>query len=153
MGFLKNIAQKAARKSTMYEFERLKNAIQQFPERSVAGIFQVTANLAQALADKLPNPHNVTFAAAMTLPRVNFQGNERLRQDVARLLPILTELEQDSESITTKWGIYFWRVVFMTMLHDELYDDTRKLWKVIKKREKTEKRPLSLLRPIYYKIK
>jgi hypothetical protein len=153
MGFLTSIAQKAARKTTMYEFERLKAAIQQFPERSIGDIFQVTANLAQYLSEKLPNPHNVTFAAALTLPRVNFQENERLRQDVARLLPILTELEQDSENITTKWGIYFWRVVFMTMLHDELYDDARKLWKIIKKREETKGRPLRSLRPIYYKLK
>jgi hypothetical protein len=153
MGFLKNIAQKAARKTTVYEFERLKAAIEQFPERSIGDIFQATANLGKYMAEKLPNPHNVTFTAALTLPRVNFQENERLRQDVARLLPILTELSEDSENITTKWGIYFWRVVFMTMLHDELYDDARKLWKVIKKREKTEGRPLRSLRPIYYKIK
>ena len=50
MGLLKNIATRMARKATMSEFERLKNAIQQFPEKSIGDIFQVTANLAPALS-------------------------------------------------------------------------------------------------------
>ena len=72
----------------------------------------------------------------MTLTRSDFQGDEQIRKDLARLLPILTKLEKDSKDVATEWGIYqwgiyFWRVVLMTMLHDELYDDALKLWKLI----------------------
>jgi hypothetical protein len=158
MGLLKNIATRMARKATMSEFERLKNAIQQFPEKSIGDIFQVTANLAPALSAKLPNPHNVTFDAVMTLTRSDFQGDEQIRKDLARLLPILTKLEKDSKDVATEWdiyqwGIYFWRVVLMTMLHDELYDDALKLWKLIKKREETNGRPLCSQRPAYYQFR
>ena len=158
MGLLKNIANRTARQTAMSDFERLKFAIQQFPEKSIGDIFQVTANLAQALSAKLPDPHNVTFDAAMALTRSDFQGNEQIRKDLARLLPILTKLEKDSKDAPAKWGtyqwgIYFWRVVLMTMLHDELYDDARKLWELIKQREETKGRSLCSMRPSYYQFK
>jgi|TARA_B110000977_G_C11056309_1_gene484209 hypothetical protein len=158
MGLLKNIAKRTARQTAMSDFERLKFAIQQFPEKSIGDIFQVTANLAQALSAKLPDPHNVTFDAAMALTRSDFQGNEQIRKDLARLLPILTKLEKDSKDAPAKWGtyqwgIYFWRVVLMTMLHDELYDDARKLWELIKQREETKGRSLCSMRPSYYQFK
>jgi len=158
MGLLKNIATRAAGQTAMSDFERLKFAIQQFPEKSIAEIFQVTANLAPALSAKLPHPHNVTFDAAMTLTRSDFQANEQIRKDLARLLPILTRLEKDSKEAPTnwgtyQWGIFFWRVVLMTMLHDALYDDAMKLWELIKQREETKGRSLSSLRPSYYQLK
>ena len=158
MKLLKDIAARAERQTAMSDFERLKFAIQQFPEKSIGDIFQVTANLAQALSAKLPDPHNVTFDAAMALTRSDFQGNEQIRKDLARLLPILIKLEKDSKDAPTKWGtyqwgIYFWRVVLMTMLHDELYDDARKLWELIKQREETKGRSLCALRPSYYQLK
>lgn len=158
MKLLKDIAARAERQTAMSDFERLKDAIQHFPEKSIAEIFQVTANLAPALSAKLPHPHNVTFDAAMTLTRSDFQANKQIRKDLARLLSILTKLEKDSKEAPTKWGtyqwgIYFWRVVLMTMLHDELYDDARKLWELIKQREKTKDRSLCSLRPSYYQLK
>ena len=158
MKLLKDIDARAERQTAMSDFERLKDAIQHFPEKSIAEIFQVTANLAPALSTKLPDPHNVTFDAAMTLTRSDFQANKQIRKDLARLLSILTKLEKDSKEAPTKWGtyqwgIYFWRVVLMTMLHDELYDDARKLWELIKQREKTKDRSLCSLRPSYYQLK
>ncbi|MBT4758690.1 MAG: hypothetical protein HOO08_09910 [Opitutae bacterium] len=158
MGLLKNIAKRTARQAAMSDFERLKVAIQQFPEKSIGDIFQVTANLAPALSAKLPDPHNVTFDAAMTLTRGDFKGNEQIREDLGRLLPILTKLEKDSKDAPAnwgayQWGIYFWRVVLMTMLHDELYDDARKLWELIKQREKTKGRSLCSMCPSYYQLK
>jgi hypothetical protein len=112
MGLLKNIAKRTARQTAMSDFERLKFAIQQFPEKSIGDIFQVTANLAQALSAKLPDPHNVTFDAAMALTRSDFQGNEQIRKDLARLLPILTKLEKDSKDAPAKWGTYQWGIYF-----------------------------------------
>ena len=158
MRLLNNIAKRAARQTAMSDFERLQYAIQQFPQKSIGDIFQVTANLASALSAKLPHPHNVTFDAAMTLTRSDFQANEQIRKDLEHLLPILTKLEKDSKDAPTKWGtyawgIFFWRVVLMTMLHDELYADASKLWELIKQREEAKVHSLCSLRPSYYQLK
>jgi hypothetical protein len=158
MGLLKNIAKRTARQAAMSDFEQLKYAIQQFPEKSIGDIFQITANLAPALSAKLPDPHNETFDAVMNLNRSDFQANEQIRKNLALLLPILTKLEKDSKDApknwgSYQWGIYFWRVVLMTMLYDELYDDVKKLWELIKQREKTKGRSLCSMRPCYYQSK
>ena len=155
MGLFQNIAKRVGRSAAKHEFDILRDQIQQLPEESVASLFKVTANTAQNLIDKLPDPRNATFAAALTLPRSTIQDNEQLRKDIALLLPLFTELQKayegaDPDNVFTKWSIWFWRVILMNMLHDELYGRSKKLWKLIKKREGTEGRSLRSMRPKYY---
>jgi hypothetical protein len=150
MGFIQNIAKKAGCKAARRELDALKKATEQFPERSVEGIFQAVANLRPALSENLPQPYNLAFTVAVISPRHDIQEKEQLRKGIALLLPILTDLEQDSEDITTKWAVHFWRVVLMTMLHDELYEEGRQLWKLIAQRIADENHPIASKRPFYY---
>lgn len=131
MRFLKNLAKKAAIKATRNELDGLKHAIGEFPKRSVGGIFQAAANTRSALSEHLPHPCNLYFTVSVTSTRRDLQDKEQIRTGIALLLPELTELERDSDDVITKWAVHFWRVVLMTMLHDELYEEGRNLWNLV----------------------
>jgi hypothetical protein len=131
MGFLKNLANKAAIRATRNELNGLKAAINELPVKPAGDIFLATANLRGALSELLPSPYGQFFSVSVMSPRVDFQNKEQIREGVARLLPELTELERDSNDAMTKWGIYFWRVALMAMLHDELYEEGRSLWLLV----------------------
>lgn len=73
MGFIQNIAKKAGCKAARRELDALKKATEQFPERSVEGIFQAVANLRPALSENLPQPYNLAFTVAVISPRHDIQ--------------------------------------------------------------------------------
>ena len=160
MGFLQNLAKKAGMRATKRELDGLKVAIREFPASSVGDIFRKTVNLNAVFKTYwLPQPYNAYFSASVMSPREDFQGKEEIRKDAALLLPVLTELGRDSNDTIAKWGIYFWRVVLMTMLHDELYEDGKDLWNMISRIEgdiagatpdDDDEFTLTNMRPLYY---
>jgi hypothetical protein len=150
MGFLKNLAKKAAIKATRNELDGLKHAISEFPQRSVGGVLQAAANSRSALSENLPHPYNLYFTVSVISPRADIQKKEQIRKGIALLLPELTELERDSDDVITKWAVHFWRVVLMAMLHDELYEEGKILWRLVLQVEDEDESPLYDLRPSYY---
>jgi hypothetical protein len=159
MGFLKNIAKKAGCRAARNELDALKSAVDEFPKRSVGGIFQAAANLRGGLSQSLPHPYNVAFAVAVGSTRSDLQDKAKLREGVAKLLPVLTDLQRDTDDIITKWAVNFWRVVFMSMLHDELFDEGRELWLIVQRIEgeradtlddEDDESILYCRRPLYY---
>ena len=155
MGFLRNIAKKAGARAAKNEMIALQGQVQGFPESSVSDIFQASANMRHALTENLPHPYNAFFSVALTSTQKDLQDKEQLRHGMALLLPVLTELQRDSEDVVTKWAINFWRINLMVMINDELYEHGVTLWKIIKDREGSEGSEGGLLfekRPMYYPV-
>ena len=152
MKFLKNLITKAALKSTRSELDKLERGIRELPQEVVSLFLQAAISLDRTLPlpEHLPLPYNLHYLVSVTSTRADIQKEEQIRKDVTLLLPKLIELGRASDDINTRCAFHFWKVVLMTMLYDELYEEGENLWHLVLQLEDDDNSPLYDRRPIYY---
>lgn len=151
MGFFQNIAKKAAIKSTKAELERLYVGIIQYDREDSAPMLAVIAEVWPKIDEILSQSGSPAFGELMTVSRNDLIADDELRKEAALMLQPLTALQGKIDGEAVKAAIWFWRVVLMTMMHDELYDQGKRLWNAVENLEaETGERKLSPLKPVYY---
>lgn len=58
---------------------------------------------------------------------------ENIKKGIAQLGPLFTRVQRESNEEITKFGFWFWRVVFLSMIHPELENKGKHLGEIIEK--------------------
>lgn len=152
MKLLKNLTKSLALKSTRSELDKLERGIRELPQEAVNLFLQAAINLDRTLPlpEHLPPPYNLHYLVSVGSTRADIQKEDQIRKDVTLLLPKLIELGRASGDINTRCAFHFWKVVLMTMLYDELYEEGENLWHLVLQLEDEDNSSLYDRRPIYY---